>query len=145
MATLLTDAVRKYVRHISEVSSPKAEYVRHFEAVTPRALDGRYVFTTGSPPSHAFAEIEGSLRFLDREVEQTVENMVACLEFADKHMDKLSNQDLGVEVHDVPGDGDCLLHAWVKAVDSVNNDELPLFFRSISSLRTQDNRSRSRS
>ena len=67
MATPLTDDVRKYVRHISEVSSPKAEYVRHFE-------DGRYVFTTGSPPSHAFAEIEGSQRFLDREVEQTVES-----------------------------------------------------------------------
>ena len=58
MATLVTDDVRKYVRHITDVSSPKAEYVRHFEAITPRSLDGRYVFTSGSPPSHAFAEIE---------------------------------------------------------------------------------------
>ena len=50
-------------------------------------------------------------------------------------MDNLSNHDLGVEVHDVPADGDCLLHSWVKAVDSVKNDELPLFFRSVASLR----------
>jgi hypothetical protein len=143
MATLVTDDVRKYVCHITDVSSPKAEYVRHFEAITPRSLDGRYVFTSGSPPSHAFAEIEaqhstkieGSLPFLHHEVEQTVKNMVASLEFADKHMDKLSNDDLGVEVHDVPGDGDCLLHAWVKAVGSVNNDQLPLFFRSVATLR----------
>eukprot|EP01043_Picozoa_sp_COSAG02_P010426 COSAG02_NODE_366_length_23740_cov_20.235904_5_plen_112_part_00 len=109
--------------------------MRHFEAITPRALDGRYVLTSGSPPSHAFAEIEGSLPFLDREVQQAVESMVESLVFADRHMerfvttsnrlevvtkresmveslvfadrhmDKLSNHDLGVEVHDVPADG----------------------------------------
>ena len=134
-ATRDMDCVHKYVQHIADVSSPKAEYVRHFEAVAPRALDGRYLLTSGSPPSHAFAEVEGSLPFLDREVQQTVETMVESLVFADKHMDNLSNHDLGVEVHDVPADGDCLLHSWVKAVDSVKNDELPLFFRSVASLR----------
>ena len=115
-ATRDMDCVHKYVQHIADVSSPKAEYVRHFEAVTPRAPDGRYLLTSGSPPSHAFAEVEGSLPFLDREVQQTVETMVESLVFADKHMDNLSNHDLGVEVHDVPADGDCLLHSWVKAV-----------------------------
>ena len=60
-ATRDMDCVHKYVQHIADVSSPKAEYVRHFEAVTPRALDGRYLLTSGSPPSHAFAEVEGSL------------------------------------------------------------------------------------
>ena len=109
-ATRDMDCVHKYVQHIADASSPKAEYVRHFEAVTPRALDGRYLLTSGSPPSHAFAEIEaanstmieGSLPFLDREVQQTVETMVESLVFADQHMDNLSNHDLGVEVHDVP-------------------------------------------
>ena len=117
-ATRDMDCVHKYVQHIADVSSPKAEYVRHFEAVAPRALDGRYLLTSGSPPSHAFAEVEGSLPFLDREVQQTVETMVESLVFADKHMDNLSNHDLGVEVHDVPADGDCLLHSWVKAVNA---------------------------
>jgi hypothetical protein len=92
---------------------------------------------------HTFAEmeaahstmIEGSLPFLDREVQQTVETMVESLVFADKHMDTVSNRDLGVEVHDVLADGDCLLHAWIKAIGNVNNDELPLFFRSVATLR----------
>ena len=53
MPTLDMDCVHKYVNHIADVSPPKAEYVRHFEANTPRALDGRYVLTGGSPPSHA--------------------------------------------------------------------------------------------
>ena len=94
MATLDMDCVHKYVNHIADASPPKAEYVRHFEANTPRALDGRYVLTGGSPPSHAFAEmeaahstmIEGSLPFLDRKVQQTVEAMVESLVFADKHI-----------------------------------------------------------
>ena len=34
-ATRDMDCVHKYVQHIADVSSPKAEYVRHFEAVTP--------------------------------------------------------------------------------------------------------------
>ena len=83
MATLDMDCVHKYIHHITDVSPPKAEYVRHFEAHTPRALDGRYVLTGGPPPSHAFVEkkaahstvFEGSLPFLDLEVQQTVETM----------------------------------------------------------------------
>ena len=89
MATLVTDDVRKYVCHITDVSSPKAEYVRHFEAITPRSLDGRYVFTSGSPPSHAFAEIEaqhstkieGSLPFLHHEVEQAERRIHSKLQY----------------------------------------------------------------
>jgi len=117
MATLDMDCVHKYVHHIADVSPPKPEYMQHFLR-----------------RGHTFAEmeaahstmIEGSLPFLDREVQQTVETMVESLVFADKHMDTVSNRDLGVEVHDVPADGDCLLHAWIKAIGNVNNDELPL-------------------
>ena len=58
MATLDMDCVHKYIHHITDVTPPKAEYVRHFEAHTPRALDGRYVLTGGPSPSHAFAEME---------------------------------------------------------------------------------------
>eukprot|EP01043_Picozoa_sp_COSAG02_P025613 COSAG02_NODE_1445_length_12580_cov_8.848089_4_plen_94_part_00 len=52
---------------------------------------------------------------------------------ADKHMDMVSNRELGVDVHDVVGDGDCLLHAWIKASES--NEDLPFFFRTVTGLR----------
>ena len=59
-ATRDMDCVHKYVQHIADVSSPKAEYVRHFEAVTPRALDGRYVLALTSRGSHRHAALNSS-------------------------------------------------------------------------------------
>ena len=50
--------------------------------------------------------------FLDHEVQLTVDNMVTSLVCADKPMDKVSNEELGADVHNVPADGDCMLHAW---------------------------------
>ena len=115
---MAVDYVQNYVRHISDVSSPKPEYVRHFEASSPRALGGCYVLPGASSSSPTFAKIEawhstkidGGLKFVDHEVQQTIENMVESLVLANECMDKFSNHDLGVDVHDVPGDGDCVLH-----------------------------------
>ena len=56
MQVVATDYVQNYVRHISDGSPPKAEYMRHFEATSPRALGGCDVLTTG--PGARFAEIE---------------------------------------------------------------------------------------
>ena len=36
MAGLLVNYVQQYVRHIADGSMPKAEYVEHFEARSPR-------------------------------------------------------------------------------------------------------------
>ena len=41
MAGLAANYVQQYVRHIVDGTPPKAEYVRHFEARTPRALGGQ--------------------------------------------------------------------------------------------------------
>ena len=59
--------------------------------------------------------------------------MLTSLVFADKAMDKVSNEELGADVHNVPADGDCMLHAWIKATES--NEELPLGFRMVTGLR----------
>ena len=52
-------------------------------------------------------------------------------------MDKMSNKELGVDAHDVPADGDCMLHAWVKAAQSVTGVDLPLFNLSVRAVREQ--------
>ena len=137
MQVVATDYVQNYVRHISDGSPPKAEYMRHFEATSPRALRGCDVLTTG--PGARFAEIEarrstkieGSLPFVDLEVKHTVDNMVESLVFAGQPMDSLSIDDLGLEVHHVPGDGDCLVHSWVKVLATKINDDFPIVFRSV--------------
>ncbi len=49
MAGLAANYVQQYVRHIVDGTPPKAEYVRHFEARTPRALGGQYVLSGGLP------------------------------------------------------------------------------------------------
>ena len=68
---------------------------------------------------------------LDLEVKHTVENMVESLVFAGQPMDSLSIDDLGLEVHHVPGDGDCLVHSWVTVLATKINDDFPLVFRSV--------------
>ena len=113
MAGLAANYVQQYVRHIVDGTPPKAEYVRHFEARTPRALGGQYVLSGGLPHSPGFAKIEAhlctkiedSMAFLDNEVQLTVDNMLTSLVFADKAMDKVSNEELGADVHNVPADG----------------------------------------
>ena len=55
---------------------------------------------------------------------------------ADKHMDKLSNEEVGADVHDVPGDGDCLLHAFIKAMESNEGDDMQDFHDSMGEWRT---------
>ena len=117
MAGLLVNYVQQYVRHIADGSMPKAEYVEHFEARSPRALGGQHILSGGQPHSPAFAkieahlstEIENSMPYMGLEVQQVVEDMVEGVVCADKHMDMVSNRELGVDVHDVVGDGDCLL------------------------------------
>ena len=59
MAGLAANYVQQYVRHIVDGTPPKAEYVRHFEARTPRALGGQYVLSGGLPHSPGFAKIDG--------------------------------------------------------------------------------------
>ena len=113
MAGLVVNYVQQYVRHIVEGSRPKAEYVRHSEARSPRALGhlgGQYVLSGGlnSPgfakiEAHLCTKIEDSMVFLDHEVHLTVDNMVTSLVCADKSMDKVSNEELGADVHNVPG------------------------------------------
>ena len=103
MAGLAANYVQQYVRHIVDGTPPKAEYVRHFEARTPRALGGQYVLSGGLPHSPGFAKIEAhlctkiedSMAFLDNEVQLTVDNMLTSLVCADKAMDKVSNEELG--------------------------------------------------
>ena len=141
MAGLVVNCVQQYLHHIVDGSPPKAEYVRHFEARSPRALGGQYVLSGGLPHSPEFAkiearmstEIEDSMPFLDHAVQLTVDNMVTSLVCADKPMDKVSNEELGADVHNVPADGDCMLHAWIKATES--NEDLPLGFRMVTGLR----------
>ena len=82
MAGLVVNHVQHYVRLITDGSLPKAEYVRHFEARTPRLLGGQYVLGGGLPHSPGFAkiearmsnEIEDSMLFTGQEVQLTVEN-----------------------------------------------------------------------
>ena len=47
MQVVATDYVQNYVRHISDGSRPKAEYMRHFEATRQRALGRCDALTTG--------------------------------------------------------------------------------------------------
>jgi len=82
MAGLVVNYVQQYVRHIVEGSRPKAEYVRHFEARSPRALGGQYVLSGGlhSPgfakiEAHLCTTIEDSMAFLEHEVQLTVDKM----------------------------------------------------------------------
>ena len=80
-------------------------------------------------------KIDNGAPSADFVVHQSVEQMVEALVRADVHMDTMSNKELGVEAHDVPADGDCMLHAWIKAAENVTGIDLPCFLLSLRALR----------
>ena len=120
MAGLLSEYVSKYVRQISDGTPPKAEYVRHFEARSPRVLGGQALVQAFDhiKAKHS-TEIEP---FVDLEVQYAIGDVVSSLVLADAHVDRMSNKDVGVDVHNVPADGDCMLHAFIKATENLKNN-----------------------
>ena len=67
MAGFVGNYVHKYVRHVADRTPPKAEYVRHFEARSPRALGGQYVVSGHERQkvieAHLSTEIEESMPY----------------------------------------------------------------------------------
>ena len=88
-----------------------------------------------TPSLYATGKIDNGAPSADFVVHQSVEQMVEALVRADVHMDTMSNKELGVEAHDVPADGDCMLHAWIKAAENVTGIDLPCFLLSLRALR----------
>lgn len=112
--------------------------MRYFSARSPKSCDVGHAMNDVSPctPSlYATGKIDNGAPSADFVVHQSVEQMVEALVRADVHMDTMSNKELGVEAHDVPADGDCMLHAWIKAAENVTGTDLPCFLLSLRALR----------
>ena len=63
MAGLVVNCVQQYLHHIVDGSPPKAEYVRHFEARSPRALGGQYVPNMFVSAPHAVLNFKALVPF----------------------------------------------------------------------------------
>ena len=132
------DYLERYTRLITDGTPQRPEYMRYFSARSPKSCDVGHAMNDVSPctPSlYATGKIDNGAPSADFVVHQSVEQMVEALVRADVHMDTMSNKELGVEAHDVPADGDCMLHAWIKAAENVTGIDLPCFLLSLRALR----------
>ena len=90
--------------------------MRYFSARCPKSRDVVHAMNDVSPctPSlYATGKIDNGAPSADFVVHQSVEQMVEALVRADVHMDTMSNEEIGVEAHDVPADGDCMTACYM--------------------------------
>ena len=110
------DYLERYTRLITDGTPQRPEYMRYFSARCPKSRDVVHAMNDVSPctPSlYATGKIDNGAPSADFVVHQSVEQMVEALVRADVHMDTMSNEEIGVEAHDVPADGDCMTACYM--------------------------------
>ena len=93
------DYHQRYISLITDATPHRPEYMRYFSARSPKSCDVGHAMNDVSPCTptlYATGKIDNGAPSADFVVHQSIEEMVEALVWADVHMDRMSNKELGV-------------------------------------------------